>query len=70
MIENQNVLVLTDCHALPNDIDPDETKRELGELEATLRNSHGEISISQQDLLNKVAWAQARLDVYGETNKH
>jgi F-type H+-transporting ATPase subunit epsilon len=63
---SQKVLVLTDLHAFPQQIDSAEVAGELTELEAELKSWTGEITAEHQELLDKAAWAQARLDVKNE----
>jgi F-type H+-transporting ATPase subunit epsilon len=59
----EKVLVLTDVHAFPEDVDIDETKQELQEAEAELKGWAGKLDADHQELLDKAEWAQARLDV-------
>lgn len=59
---SRKVLVLTDSHAKPNEIDVGETEKELADLEAQLKAWTGELTAEHQELLDGAAWAQARLD--------
>jgi F-type H+-transporting ATPase subunit epsilon len=59
----EKVLVLTDVHAFPEDVDTDETKHELEEAEAELKAWVGMLDAEHQELLDKAEWAQARLEV-------
>jgi F-type H+-transporting ATPase subunit epsilon len=59
---HRKVLVLSDTHALPHDIDPDETARELAEIEEELKAWSGELTAEHQVLIERAAWAQACLD--------
>jgi len=58
---SQRVLVLTDQHAFPDEIDVEETKRELADVQAELKAWAGEISAEHEILCNRAAWAEARL---------
>ena len=60
---SEKVLVLTDLHALPDEIDADEVRSELEEAEAMLKAWDGELNAEHNELMEKAAWAQARLDV-------
>jgi len=57
------VLVLTDEHAFPEDVDVDETSRELQGAEARIKEWSGELNVAHQELLDEAEWAQARLEV-------
>jgi len=63
---SEKVLVLTDLHALPEDIDADEVRSELEEVEAMLKEWDGAINAEHTELMDKAAWAQARLDVLSD----
>ena len=63
----RKVLVLTDSHALPEQVDADETARELAELEAELKGWAGEITVEHEELSSRAAWARARLELKAET---
>ena len=58
---SQRVLVLTDQHAFPGEIDVEETKRELADVEAELKAWAGEVNAEHEILRNRAAWAEARL---------
>jgi F-type H+-transporting ATPase subunit epsilon len=58
----RRVMVLTDQHARPEEIDAAETERELAEVEAKLKAWSGELTVEHQELVDRAAWAQARLD--------
>ena len=58
---SQRVLVLTDQHAFPDEIDVEETKRELADVEAELKAWAGEVNTEHEILRNRAAWAEARL---------
>lgn len=60
------VLVLTDIHALPEQVDLDQTKKELEGTEAELKDWTGELTVEHQELQEKAEWAQARIDVKSE----
>ena len=60
------VLVLTDSHARPADVDVGEVTAELRDLEAELKAWSGPINPEHDELRAKAAWAQARLDVKNE----
>jgi len=62
---SEKVLVLTDAHALPEDVDLDQSRSELEEAEADLKAWTGELDAEHQELLEQVEWAQARIDVKG-----
>jgi F-type H+-transporting ATPase subunit epsilon len=66
---NHKVLVLTELHALPKDIDSGATTAELQDVDAQLKAWNGELTPEHQELLDKVAWAQARLDAKAEHAK-
>jgi len=57
------VLVLTDEHAFPDQIDADETAHELTEAESALKVWSGELDAEHQELLDQAEWAQAKLEV-------
>jgi len=63
------VLVLTDSHARPTDIDVGEVQAELRDLEAELKAWAGPVNPEHEELRNKASWARARLEVKGETEK-
>ena len=63
---SEKVLVLTDLHALPEDIDADEVRSELQEAEAVLKDWTGELNAEHKELMDSAAWAQARLDVLSD----
>jgi F-type H+-transporting ATPase subunit epsilon len=65
----RKVLVLTDSHARPDDVDIGEVTAELREVEAELKAWTGPITPEHDELRAKAAWAQARLDVKGEAAK-
>ncbi len=60
---SNKVLVLTDSHATADSIETNEIASELAELEAELKAWTGELTVEHQELQDKAAWAQARLDV-------
>lgn len=60
------VLVLTDVHARPEDIDAEETGRELSEVEGRLKAWTGELTAEHHELLDQAAWARARLEAKSE----
>jgi len=66
----RKVLVLTDSHAKPGEIDVGETEKELADLEAQLKAWTGELSAEHQELLDGAAWAQARLDARKSSSGH
>lgn len=57
------VLVLTDMHARPDDVDVSQTEKELADAEAELKDWAGELSAEHQELQDQAEWAQARLDL-------
>ncbi len=59
---SRKVLVLTQSHARPGEIDLGETEKELADLEAQLKAWSGELTVEHQELLDGAAWAQARID--------
>ncbi len=63
---SEKVLILSDLHALPEDIDSDEVRSELEEAEAELKDWSGELNAEHRDLEEKAEWAQARLDVLAD----
>jgi F-type H+-transporting ATPase subunit epsilon len=58
---SHKVLVLTELHAFPDEIDVEETRQELAEAEAELKAWVGELNAEHEILLDRAAWAQARL---------
>jgi F-type H+-transporting ATPase subunit epsilon len=56
------VSVLTDEHALPDQIDLDQTRAELAELEGRLKAWTGELTGEHKELQERAQWAQARID--------
>lgn len=62
---SDKVLVLTDSHALPEDVDLDQSRSELEEAKADLKAWTGELDAEHQELLEQAEWAQARIDVKG-----
>jgi F-type H+-transporting ATPase subunit epsilon len=58
---SSRVLVLTDQHAFPAEIDVDEAKRELADVEAELKAWVGEMNAEHDILRDRAEWAQARL---------
>jgi F-type H+-transporting ATPase subunit epsilon len=60
------VLVLTDMHAFPNDVDLDATRHELEQAESELKAWTGELTVEHQELMDAVEWAQARLALSGK----
>jgi F-type H+-transporting ATPase subunit epsilon len=65
----RKVLVLTDSHARPTDIDVGEVQGELRDLETELKAWNGPVTPEHDELLSKASWARARLDVKGESEK-
>ncbi len=63
---SRKVLVLTDSHAKPADVDVGEVTAELRDLEAELKAWTGPITPEHDELRARAAWAQARLDVKNE----
>jgi F-type H+-transporting ATPase subunit epsilon len=63
----RKVLVLTDSHARPSDVDVAKVTAELGDLDAQLKAWTGPVTPEHDELRAKVAWAQARLDVRSES---
>ncbi len=63
---SRKVLVLTDAHARPADVDVGEVTAELRDVEAELKAWSGPITPEHEDLRSRAAWAQARLDVKSE----
>jgi len=57
------VLVLTDLHAFPEDVDHDETRQALADAEARLKEWSGELNAEHQEIKDEAEWAQARLEV-------
>lgn len=57
------VLVLTDVHAFPEDVDPDETRQALADAEAKLKDWTGELNAEHEELREDAEWAQAQLEV-------
>jgi len=55
------VLVLTDIHAFPDDVDVDTTAHELEEAAAQLKAWTGELTVEHQELMDAAEWAEARL---------
>lgn len=57
------VLVLTDAHAFPEDVDADETRQELQDAEARLKGWTGELNAEHQEIRDDAEWAEARLEL-------
>jgi F-type H+-transporting ATPase subunit epsilon len=63
---HNKVLVLTDSHALPSEIETTDVQKELEDIERELKAWSGEITVEHQDFVDKAAWAQARIDSKAE----
>ena len=57
------VLVLTNVHAFPEDVDPDETRQALQDAEARLKDWTGELNAEHEEIRDDAEWAQARLEL-------
>ena len=63
---HHKVLVLTDMHAMEEDVDLDDVHAELEEVEAELKAWTKKLGAEHQELLEKAQWAEARIAVKGE----
>ena len=62
---HHKVLVLTDMHALEEDVDIDEVRTELKEAQEELKAWTGRLDAEHGELEEKAQWAEARLAVKG-----
>lgn len=60
---SEKVLVLTDMHALPGEVDAAEVRGQLTEIDNELKAWTGELNAQHKELREKAEWAQARLDL-------
>jgi F-type H+-transporting ATPase subunit epsilon len=60
------VLVLTDVHSFPEEVDVQAVQSELDEAERELKEWTGKLTAEHSELRERAQWAQARLDAATE----